>query len=80
MKTGDIVQDKACLVCGDTNREIVATLGRGFAPLTTGLCGGCGLVSHTPMPDAEEVHAFYAKKYRLDYKGGYEHKRKHSKR
>ncbi len=80
MKTGDIVQDKACLVCGESNREIVATLGRGFAPLTTGLCGGCGLVSHTPMPAAEEVHAFYAKKYRLDYKGGYEPKRKHSLR
>lgn len=80
MKIGERVKDKECLVCGDDRREIVATMGRGYAPLTTGICLGCGLVSHTPLPNAAEVHAFYAQKYRIDYKGGYEPKRKHSLR
>lgn len=80
MRIGERVQDKACLVCASEEREIVATLGRGFVPLTTGICPGCGLVSHAPLPDAAEVHAFYAQKYRVDYKGGYEPKRKHSLR
>jgi 2-polyprenyl-3-methyl-5-hydroxy-6-metoxy-1,4-benzoquinol methylase len=59
---------------------VLATRGRGLEPLTTVVCGGCGLVSHHPLPDPAEVAAFYATRYRVAYKGGWEPKRKHALR
>jgi 2-polyprenyl-3-methyl-5-hydroxy-6-metoxy-1,4-benzoquinol methylase len=44
------------------------------------VCRGCGLVSHHPLPDAAEVAAFYATRYRIAYKGAWEPKRKHTLR
>jgi 2-polyprenyl-3-methyl-5-hydroxy-6-metoxy-1,4-benzoquinol methylase len=67
-------------MCDDTERQVLATRGRGLAPLTTVVCRGCGLVSHHPLPDAAEVAAFYATRYRVAYKGGWEPKRKHTLR
>jgi 2-polyprenyl-3-methyl-5-hydroxy-6-metoxy-1,4-benzoquinol methylase len=80
MNIGDCAAADACMVCGHDEREIVATRGRGFASLATALCTGCGLVSHHPLPTAHDVHAFYARKYRVEYKGGWEPKRKHALR
>lgn len=69
-----------CQLCGGTERQVLATRGRGLEPLTTVVCRGCGLVSHHPLPDPAEVAAFYATRYRVAYKGGWEPKRKHTLR
>ncbi len=80
MKIGARIATSPCGLCGGTEREVLATRGRGGAPLTTVVCRGCGLVSHQPAPDPAEVAAFYATRYRVAYKGGWEPKRKHALR
>ena len=80
MSIGNHVAAQACIVCANDNRRVIATLGRGLKPLTTAMCPSCGLVSHHPLPNPDEVAAFYASKYRVDYKGGWEPKRKHALR
>jgi SAM-dependent methyltransferase len=80
MNIGDRVEASPCMVCGETERQIVANLGRGFTPLTTAICPGCGLVSHHPLPSPEDIQAFYASKYRVAYKGAWEPKPKHTLR
>lgn len=80
MKIGARIAASPCGLCGGTERQVLATRGRGGAPLTTVVCRGCGLVSHHPAPDPAEVAAFYATRYRVAYKGGWEPKRKHALR
>jgi SAM-dependent methyltransferase len=80
MQIGQRFSADPCGLCGSLEREVLATRGRGHQPLTTALCRGCGLVSHHPLPSAAEIAAFYAKDYRLAYKGGFEPKRKHALR
>jgi 2-polyprenyl-3-methyl-5-hydroxy-6-metoxy-1,4-benzoquinol methylase len=80
MKSGARIAASPCGLCGGTERQVLATRGRGYVPLTTAVCLGCGLVSHHPAPDPAEVAAFYASHYRVAYKGGYEPKRKHALR
>lgn len=80
MKIGTRIEASPCRLCGGKEREVLATRGRGMEPLTTVVCRGCGLVSHHPLPDPEEVAAFYATRYRVAYKGGWEPKRKHALR
>jgi 2-polyprenyl-3-methyl-5-hydroxy-6-metoxy-1,4-benzoquinol methylase len=41
------------------------------------ICRSCGLVWTDPRPSAEQVRAFYAAEYRLDYKGTAQPKPKH---
>jgi len=79
-KVGETVQAGDCILCGSRERVIVATQGRGYVPLATAICPDCGTVSHHPRPDAAAVAEFYRKKYRTEYKGGWEPKRKHSLR
>ncbi|PWS38533.1 methyltransferase type 11 [Falsiroseomonas bella] len=80
MKIGARIETSPCRLCRGIERQVLATRGRGFAPLTTVVCRGCGLVSHHPLPDPAEVAAFYATRYRVAYKGGWEPKRKHALR
>ena len=80
MQIGQRFSADPCGLCGGTDREVLATRGRGHQPLTTALCRGCGLVSHHPVPSAADMAAFYAKDYRVAYKGGFEPKRKHALR
>jgi SAM-dependent methyltransferase len=80
MQNGHRFTADSCGLCGGTDREVLATRGRGHQPLTTALCRSCGLVSHHPLPSAADMAAFYAKDYRVAYKGGFEPKRKHSLR
>lgn len=80
MKIGERIAASPCGLCGGTERQVLATRGRGFQPLTTAICRGCGLVSHHPLPDPAEVAAFYASQYRIAYKGAHEPKRKHALR
>ena len=80
MKIGARIAASPCGLCGGTERQVLATRGRGGEALTTVVCRGCGLVSHHPSPDPAEVAAFYATRYRVAYKGGWEPKRKHALR
>ena len=80
MRIGHRFSADPCGLCDSMEREVLATRGRGHQPLTTGLCRGCGLVSHHPLPSAVEMADFYAKEYRVVYKGGFEPKRKHALR
>ncbi|WP_367272831.1 class I SAM-dependent methyltransferase [Aquidulcibacter sp.] len=80
MKLGDKVTADPCMVCSKTERTVVGTMGRGYKPLTTVMCDGCGLVSHNPLPTAAELDAFYASDYRKNYKGILKPKPKHSLR
>jgi len=58
-----------CDLCGGSNFEIISKYDRHNKPLNTGLCQGCGLVMHVPMPSEDEISAYYAKDYRRDYHG-----------
>jgi SAM-dependent methyltransferase len=79
-KAGSRFRASPCRLCGSEERQLLASRGRGFVPLTTVICRGCGLVSHHPLPDPAAVAAFYATQYRVAYKGGWEPKRKHALR
>jgi len=65
--TDDIQQ--TCDLCGGSNFEIISEYDRHNKPLKTGLCQGCGLIMHQPMPSEDEISAYYAKDYRRDYHG-----------
>lgn len=80
MKIGARIEASPCRLCEGTERQVLATRGRGLVQLNTVVCRGCGLVSHHPLPDPAEVAAFYATRYRVAYKGGWEPKRKHALR
>lgn len=58
-----------CDLCGGSEFTVISEFDRHGKPLTTGLCRGCGLVSHLPVPSEEEVAAYYARDYRKDYHG-----------
>lgn len=58
-----------CDLCGGDQLEIVSRSDRHQQPLDTGLCLGCGLVMHVPVPDEAEVAEYYASRYRQDYHG-----------
>ncbi|MFQ5344755.1 MAG: class I SAM-dependent methyltransferase [Mariprofundus sp.] len=58
-----------CDLCGDSEIEIVSRQDRHGKQLQTGLCSGCGLVMHVPVPDETEVADYYARLYRQDYHG-----------
>ena len=60
---------QVCDLCGGCKFTIVSQRDRRNLPLTTGVCEGCGLVSHLPVPSEEEVSAYYANDYRRDYHG-----------
>jgi len=66
-KNQDVHQN--CDLCGSSHFEIISKYDRHNKPLTTGLCQGCGLVMHLPMPSEEEISTYYAKDYRRDYHG-----------
>ena len=60
---------QTCDLCGGSNFEMISKHDRHNKPLTTGLCQGCGLVMHLPMPSESEISAYYANDYRRDYHG-----------
>ncbi|NBN62209.1 methyltransferase domain-containing protein [Microvirga tunisiensis] len=77
-KIGDRVSNTtACKVCGTHDSEIVGLKGRDGSPLTTVICTGCGLVHSWPLPSKAELDAYYASRYRSDYKATLTPKRKH---
>ena len=80
MKIGQRMTASPCRLCGTKDRQVVGDRARGGVALATAICRGCGLVSHAELPDEVAVAAFYATRYRLEYKGGFRPKRKHALR
>ncbi len=62
-------QVSPCDLCGGTAFEEISNRDRKSKELHTGVCTGCGLVSHMPVPNEEEVASYYAEHYRRDYHG-----------
>jgi SAM-dependent methyltransferase len=58
-----------CDLCGCDSIEIISHADRHQQALDTGLCLGCGLVMHVPVPSEAEVNEYYASRYRQDYHG-----------
>ncbi|MFN2455692.1 MAG: class I SAM-dependent methyltransferase [Pyrinomonadaceae bacterium] len=66
-----------CNCCGSTDAEEIGRRDRDNNPLRTVVCRKCGLVWTDPRPNPDEVKKFYAKDYRIQYKGAYSPKLKH---
>lgn len=62
----------ACVLCNSSVFEVVSVRDRHGAALTTGQCGGCGVLRNDPVPSDEELARFYRKDYRTSYKGASE--------
>ncbi len=58
-----------CELCEGKEFQIVGRYDRRRNPLTTVMCATCGLVSHETLPSDEELAAYYARQYRIDYHG-----------
>jgi len=58
-----------CDLCGGNDFSIISESDRHGASLQTGLCRGCGLVMHLPIPSEAEVAEYYATRYRHEYHG-----------
>lgn len=61
-----------CNLCGSIDVEEIRSKDRHGQPLRSVICRRCGLVWTDPRLAPEEVRAFYAREYRLEYKGAYE--------
>lgn len=66
-----------CDLCLSSDSEPIRSTDRHGDPLRSVICRSCGLVWTDPRPSAEKVRAFYAREYRLDYKGTVQPKPKH---
>lgn len=69
-----------CNLCGSTDAEPIRTKDRHGNSLRSVICRCCGLVWSDPRPTPEELRDFYAREYRLGYKGTYQPKAKHTYR
>lgn len=69
-----------CNLCESADAEQIRTQDRHGAYLRSVICKQCGLVWTDPRPEPEKVREFYAQEYRLDYKGTYQPKPKHTYR
>lgn len=62
-------QPSPCPVCASREGAPISNTDRHGKPLLTRLCDDCGHVFNDPIPTAEELAAFYARDYRVSYKG-----------
>ncbi len=69
MASDAVINSSPCDLCGADRIEIISRKDRKGQPLETGLCLGCGLVAHHPMPDEQQMAAYYQRQYRQDYHG-----------
>ena len=60
-----------CVLCEGTEFKVLSQHDRNGRPLTTALCGRCGLVSHEAIPNDDQLAEYYARHYRIDYHGEY---------
>ena len=61
-----------CVLCEQTNYEILSQHDRNAQPLPTVICMHCGLVSHESIPSDDELAEYYSKEYRQDYHGEFQ--------
>lgn len=66
-----------CPLCGGMSHDVIARTGRDGDLLTTAMCIACGHVFTSPVPTEAELSAYYAEKYREDYKRVAQPKPKH---
>jgi len=66
-----------CNLCHSPESVPIRSKGRGGIPLRSVICRQCGLVWSDPRPTPQELREYYAKEYRLDYKGELQPKAKH---
>jgi len=63
-----------CNLCGSVDVEEIRSKDRHGQPLRSVICRRCGLVWTDPRLAPDDVRAFYAREYRLEYKGAFEPK------
>lgn len=61
----------ACNLCGSRDAVVIGRTDRRLKALTSVCCTGCGLIRTDPMPTPEELVAYYAHAYRLDYQAAF---------
>jgi 2-polyprenyl-3-methyl-5-hydroxy-6-metoxy-1,4-benzoquinol methylase len=74
----NLIEDKACIICGNIQRAKLSSTGRYNEKLNTVMCSKCGLIHSSPIPSSEELENFYKNEYRLNYKSSYQPKLKHT--
>lgn len=62
-------QSVPCNLCGSRDTTVIGRIDRRLKRLTMVCCSQCGLIRIDPMPTADELAAYYADSYRLDYQG-----------
>lgn len=66
-----------CDLCRSSDKEIIRDRDRHGDPLPSVICRNCGLVWTDPRPTPEQLRQFYAREYRLNYKGLHEPSPRH---
>lgn len=69
-----------CEICGVSNEYELSTRDRDGRYLRTVICRQCGFVYTNPRPVSSEIEEYYKHSYRLDYKGIYQPKKRHTLR
>lgn len=64
----EVTSASPCPLCGSTAAWQIGTRGRDGEALRSVLCRACGHSFTDPQPDAQTLAAFYAARYRADYK------------
>lgn len=63
---------QACDLCGSKDRVVIGRIGRDFRRLVSVVCRNCGLMRQEPVPTEAQLRDYYARNYRLSYKGSAE--------
>jgi 2-polyprenyl-3-methyl-5-hydroxy-6-metoxy-1,4-benzoquinol methylase len=66
-----------CNLCGGTEGVLIQNVDRHGEPLAVTCCTRCGLAYVDPLPTADELCDFYARRYRAEYKKAIEPRLKH---
>ncbi len=66
-----------CNLCDATSVNVLSLTDRNGGYLRNVICKHCGLIWVDPRPPEEQIHNFYAKTYRREYKGAIKPKKKH---
>jgi 2-polyprenyl-3-methyl-5-hydroxy-6-metoxy-1,4-benzoquinol methylase len=69
-----------CDICESSEFRPIADRDRDGQPLSTVICGGCGMVFTNPRPTAEAIEKFYRQDYRVAYKEARSPRPKHTYR
>ena len=65
-----VTSNLPCALCHHHEVDVIAERDRHGDPLRNVLCRSCGLIWVDPRHDHDALKAFYAEKYRSEYKRG----------